>query len=120
MTQWIADFYSVVDQLDLEALRAATSADIKVTFANNPTSEGFDQLAGNLSMLWGAVDSMSHTPVRLWEIPGTDWGAFEAVITYVRKDGAVITIPNVSSLHRDADGKIDELHAYVDLTPLFS
>ena len=120
MTQWIADFYGVVDQLDLDALAAVTSPDIKVTFGNNPTTEGFEQLAGSMSMLWGAIDGMSHSPTRLWEIPGTGWGALEAVITYVRKDGAVIQVPNMSSIHRDEDGKVDELHAYVDLTPLFS
>lgn len=120
MTQWIADYYSVVDQLDIDALGAASSPDIKVTFGNNPTTEGFDALAANLGGLWGMLDSMSHNAVRLWEIPGTGWGGIEAMIEYVRKDGVVVNIPNMSTIHRDADGKVDVLNAYIDMTPLFS
>jgi hypothetical protein len=40
MTQWITDWYAVVDQMDADALSEVTSPDIKVTFANYPTTEG--------------------------------------------------------------------------------
>ncbi len=119
MTQWIADFYNVVDQLDLDALAAATNPTITVTFGNNPTSEGFEALAGSLGGLWGMLDGMKHNTIRLWEIPGTDWGAIEALVEYRRKDGVVVNIPNVSTIHRDADGKVDVVNAYIDMAPLF-
>ena len=120
MTQWITDWYAIVDQMDVDALAEVTSPDITVTFANFPTTEGFPAFAASLEPLWGSLDSMTHSPVRLWEIPGTDYGAIEATIAYGRKDGKVVHVPSFSSVHRGADGKIDELNVYIDLAPVFA
>lgn len=120
MTQWITDWYAVVDQMDLDALAAVTSPDIKVTFGNFPTTEGFEAFGASLQPLWGSLNSMTHNAVRLWEIPGTDYGAIEANIAYARKDGTTVYVPAFSSVHRGADGKIDELNVYIDLAPVFS
>ena len=52
--------------------------------ANYPTTEGFEAFGASLQPLWGSLDSMTHNTVRLWEIPGTDYGAIEANIAMNR------------------------------------
>ena len=120
MTQWIADYYGVVDQMDIDKLAAVTSPQVAVSFGNAPRTEGFDALAAGLTPLWGSLDDMKHNVVRLWEIPGSDYGAIEAQIDYTRKDGKAVRIPCTSTLHRDTDGRVDELNVYIDLAPLFA
>ncbi len=120
MVQWIADWYAVVDQMNMEDLAKHTNKDIRLTFGNNPTSVGIDAMAAGLAPLWGSLNSMTHHIVRTWENPQGDYGVIEASISYVRKDDKAVVIPSCSTLHRDSDGLVDELNVYIDLSPLFA
>ena len=44
----------------------------------------------------------------------------EALVTYTRRDGSLVTVPAMSVFHTRADGLIDSYRIYVDLAPLYA
>jgi ketosteroid isomerase-like protein len=116
---WIVNYYRAVDSVDLAAVMALHTDDTTVTFANNPTAVGKEQMAAALSGLFAVLRGMRHTFVRTWETDGGAVGVVDARVTYLLVNGAAVTVPTASLLTR-RDGLISDLRINIDMTPVFA
>lgn len=114
---WVSSYYRNVDALDMDSFIASHTDDIRVTFGNNPTAVGKDQVRENIGQLWSMLNGLKHEFVNVWE-PEKDTAVLEARVTYDLKDGRNVTVPSTSILTQRS-GKIDTLRIYIDMAPVF-
>lgn len=116
--EWLVAYYTAVDSLDLDAVLALHTDDTTVTFGNNPTAVGKEQMAGAIGGLFSILRGMRHTFVRTWETDGGTVGVLDARVTYLLVNGASVTVPTASLLTR-RDGLISDLRINIDMAPVF-
>lgn len=115
--QWLRDYFTDVDAMDLEAYIAHHTDDVVVTFGNNPSAEGKEQVRGAIGNFWETIQGLDHRFVDVFE--DGDSTVLEEVVTYTRNDGAVVDVPGASLFHRTG-GKVDRLSIYIDLAPVYA
>jgi ketosteroid isomerase-like protein len=115
--QWLRDYYDDVDNMRLEPYLAHHTDDVKVTFGNNPTAVGKEQVGEAIGGFWQAIGGLRHTFRHVYEDNGTT--IVEASIDYTRRDGNVVTVPATSVLEREGD-LVSDLRIYIDLAPVFA
>lgn len=116
MSEWLDQYYTSVDAMDMEAFLAKHTDDAVVQFGNNPLAKGKEQIGQAIGGLWGAIGGLRHERVNVWEVP--DGAILEAITHYRTKAGTEVSIPVTSILHR-ANDKVDNLRVYMDIAPLF-
>jgi ketosteroid isomerase-like protein len=86
-------------------------------FGNGPAVVGRDAVRAAVAEFFAAIGGCSHRLLRSWHAPGTV--ACEGEVTYLRLDGARVTVPfaNVLALH---DGAIASYRIYIDNAPLWA
>jgi ketosteroid isomerase-like protein len=117
MSDWIRDYYDDVDNMRLGEWVARHSDDVVVRFGNNPPARGKDEVAQNIGQFWSLIGGLKHNFVNTWEVDGTT--ILELNVDYTRADGAHVSVPCTSFLHRDGE-LVDELRVYIDLAPVFA
>ena len=117
MTTWVRDFYDTIDGMKLEEFLEWQTDDAKVTFGNNPTAEGKEQIAEAIGGFWSMIGGLTHNFVNVWET-GDGTTVLEAAIDYATKGGAEVTVPAVTLIERSGE-KVSDLRIHVDLAPLF-
>lgn len=114
---WVRAYYDDVDNMRLDEWVARHSNDVVVQFGNNPPAHGREEIAQSIGSFWSLIGGLKHTFLNAWEVDGTT--ILEVSVDYTRTDGAVVTIPCVSILHRSGD-LVDALRFYIDLAPVFA
>jgi hypothetical protein len=117
MSDWIRDYFDDVDNMRLDDWIARHSDDVVVRFGNNPPARGKEEVAGNIGYFWTLIGGLKHNLVNNFEVDGTtivEWN-----VDYLRKDGATVTVPCTSILHRSGN-LVDALRVYIDLAPVFA
>jgi hypothetical protein len=117
MSDWFRTYFDDVDNMRLDEFVARHSDDVVVRFGNNPPAHGKDEVAQSIGQFWSMIGGLKHNFVNTWEVDGTT--ILETKVDYTRKDGAQVTVPCTSFLHRDGD-LVDELRVYIDLEPVFA
>jgi ketosteroid isomerase-like protein len=117
MDTWLRDYYDDVDNMRLQEFVDRHTDDVVVQFGNNPPAVGKEQVAEAIGAFWEMIGGLRHRVVN--EFADGDTTILEATIDYTRKDGAVVTVPSTSILHR-RDGLVDQLRVYLDLGPVFA
>jgi len=119
MSTWIDDYYADVDAMRLEAYVERHSDDAVVVFANNPPAVGKEAIGATIGGFWSMIGGLRHERRNLWFVNDGDTAVLEVVTHYTTKGGAGISVPCVSLLDRNADGKVTSLRVHIDLAPLF-
>ena len=117
MSDWVRDYFRDVDKMDLEGWVARHTDDIVVQFGNNPLAHGREEIAQNIGGFWSMIGGLKHNFVNTYEVGDTT--ILESAVDYIRADGAQVTVPSTSFLHRRGD-LVDSLRVYIDLTPVFA
>lgn len=123
--RWARGLYDdAVDRKDAAGFAAAFTPDAWLRFGNNPRLEGRDAIERAIAQFFTAMVSLSH------ESTGTFWDGdtliLEAVVTYTRHDGGVVSVPAVTIFRiagvdaRTRRPVADQCRIYVDLAPLFA
>jgi ketosteroid isomerase-like protein len=117
MSNWLADYYTDVDNMDLEGYLDRHTDDAVVKFGNNPPAVGKQQIGEAIGGFFTTVAGMKHNFVAIHEAGDTT--ILEADIEYTRLDGSKVRVPSASFLHRRGD-LVDQLTIYIDLAPVFT
>ena len=116
-TAWIYEFYRIVDSLDLKRFVALHTPDIRLTFANYPTSIGQQALGASIGALWSRIKAMSHSFSGVWVMHDGKIGIAEGACMYTRLDDSMYTAKTCTVLRREGN-KIADLRIHVDLSGL--
>ncbi len=118
MSDWFRAYYDDVDNMRLDEWVARHSVDLVVRFGKNPPAHGKGRgLPQNIGHFWSLIGGLKHNFVNTCEVDGTT--ILELNVDYTRADGASVTVPCTSFLHRDGE-LVDELRIYIDLAPVFA
>ena len=117
MSDWIRDYFGIVDRMDMDGYLALHTDEVRFRFANAPTTTGKDPIREGLTQLWGSIAGLRHDIVQTWDTDVA--GISEANVVYTRKDGSQVGIPATSILRKRGD-LVDDVRIYMDLTPLFA
>jgi hypothetical protein len=116
-TQWIYEFYRAADSLDMERFLALHTEDVRLTFANYPTTVGRDALRAGIGAIWSRIKAMSHSLSGAWSLHEGQIGIAEGSCMYTRLDDSLHMVRPCTVLRRRGD-KIEELRIHVDATLL--
>jgi ketosteroid isomerase-like protein len=119
MPTWIDDYYADVDAMRLEAYLERHSDAAAVTFGNNPPAVGKEAIGATIGGFWSMIGGLRHERRNLWFVNDGDTAVLEVVTHYTTRGGATVSVPCVSLLDRNADGKVTSLRVHIDLAPLF-
>jgi ketosteroid isomerase-like protein len=103
----------------LEAFVERHSDDAAVVFGNNPPAVGKDAIGAAIGGFWSMIGGLRHERRNLWFVNDGDTAVLEVVTHYTTKGGAEVSVPCVSLVDRDGDGKVSSLRVHIDLAPLF-
>lgn len=114
---WIYEFYRAADSLDLDRFLSLHTDDVRVTFANHPSSIGKESLKASIGRLWQTIKAMSHSLSGTWSLHDGQVGIAEGACMYTRADDTTHTVKTCTVLRRRG-GKIADLRIHVDLSGL--
>jgi ketosteroid isomerase-like protein len=117
MSDWIREYFGIVDRMDMEGYLARHTDDVRFRFANAPTTTGKEPIRDGLTQLWGSIEGLRHDIVQVWDTDGA--GISEANVVYTRKDGSQVGIPATTIL-RKRGNLVEDVRIYMDLAPLFA
>jgi hypothetical protein len=89
-----------------------------VRFGNSPVIEGRDAVVASFRQFYDSIAAMRHE--REFLISDGDTVCSQAIVTYTRLDGADVSLPVASCLHRTPEGLLDRLYIYIDIAPVFA
>jgi len=119
MSDWITDYYTDVDAMNLRAFVDRHTDDAVVQFANFPPSVGKEAIGAAIGGFWSTIGGLRHERRNLWFVDDGGTAVFEAILHYTTKGGAEVVLPCVSILDRAPEGRVCSLRVHIDLTPLF-
>ena len=117
MSDWIEEYFTIVDATDLDAFVELHTDDAVVNINDNPPAIGKDAIRETIGGFWGMIGGLSHQINARYE--DGDTTVLESDVTYTRQDGQKVTIKTASVLHRTGD-KVDRLAFYNDPSPIFA
>jgi Domain of unknown function (DUF1857)/SnoaL-like domain len=115
--QWMYEFFRSADSLDLDRLSDHMSDDVRLSFANYPTSQGKEAFRQAIGGLWGRINGMSHSITGAWSLHDGRVGIGELIVQYTRRDNSLYTVKCVSVLRR-RDDKICDIRIHADVSQL--
>ena len=107
-----------IDRMDAAAWAKWLTDDARFRFGNGDETTTRDAARQGLSDFYGLIDGVSHRMLDYWENGATT--IVRSDVTYIRKDGATVTVPIVTIYHEREDGKIDDYRVYGDVSPVFA
>jgi ketosteroid isomerase-like protein len=110
--------FAVVDRLDADRFAEYYAPDAVLRFGNAEPVHGREAIHRTYADFFATVDGIRHDPQHYVHQDGTH--LMEALVTYTRKDGSLVTVPAMSVFHTREDGLIDSYRIYVDLAPLLA
>ncbi|MDB6157462.1 MAG: hypothetical protein JWO04_1168 [Gammaproteobacteria bacterium] len=116
-TGWIYEFFRIADSLDMERFLALHTQDVRLTFANYPTTVGRDALRAAIGGLWSQIKAMSHSLSGAWSLHDGQIGIAESSCMYTRLNDTLYTVRPCTVLRRRG-GKIEDVRIHVDATHL--
>jgi ketosteroid isomerase-like protein len=109
--EWVREHYRLVDAADLEAYIEDFDPDVELRFGPHPPVRGRDAAREGLEA-GHAAHGMAHTIVGFFEDGATSIIEFEVVYSY--PDGGTLETPSCAVIHRNAEGRFDNVRIYLD------
>lgn len=109
--------FDAIDGRDTDSLLTYFASTARQTFGNLEPLEGHDAIReGNVHFL-SSISGIRHEIQDAWEWDGTV--AVQLRVSYLRLDGATVTIPALS-LIKERDGLIHDYDVFFDPTPVYA
>ncbi|MCB2086337.1 MAG: nuclear transport factor 2 family protein [Sphingomonadaceae bacterium] len=115
---WAAAFFNDADKLHLPTLMNWFGEAIDLRLGNNPPITGLDNVHQTFEQFWSTLKGMKHERQQL--VVDGDTVFQGSIVTYTRLDDKQVSMPVASHLRRRADGRLDRLWIYIDMSPLFT
>ena len=116
-TDRMADYFHMVDRLDVDEFLTWYAEDASFTFANQSTAHGKPAIRAALEAFFALIVSMRHERTGAWA--DADSGAFEATAHFTTKAGMALALPAISTL-RVRGGLVHQFRFVMDATPITS
>jgi len=110
--------FAVVDRLDADTFAEYYAPDAVLRFGNAEPVHGREAIRRTYAEFFATLDGLRHDMQHFFHQDGTHLA--EALVTYTRRDGSLVTVPAMSVFHTREDGLIDSYRIYVDLAPLYA
>ena len=117
MSDWVKNYYAVVDSMDIEKFGPLHTEDVRLRFGNAEPVVGRDAVVRGIAGFWASIKGLRHNFVQTWE--EGDVEIVEALIDYTRHDGQVVTVPCTSVLRKRGD-LLQDLRIYIDISPVYA
>lgn len=117
VARWFARLLARVDAKDTAGFVGFFHPEATFRFANQPPSRGRYDIGVAVEGFFGGVRALRHDILHAWSVPGH--AICEGRVTYMRHDGAQVTLPFVNVLEL-RDGLVSDYRVYVDAAPLFA
>lgn len=109
------ELFDSIDAMDSDLFASFLSKDCRFQFGNMPEVTGVQNIKAFVAGFFDSIESLSHTIVNSWNIPGG--AVFHGRVTYTRKDGSILTIPFANILKMNSSG-ITEYMIFADTSQL--
>lgn len=113
---WAAALYAAFDALDASDVATHFADDVRFRVGNGEQITGRDGYLAAAAHFGAVLTGMRHHFRQVWECGS--WTLFVANVDYTRLDGSVVRLPATSIAHRNADGLVDDMQIFVDMTPV--
>ncbi|MGW0903288.1 nuclear transport factor 2 family protein [Streptomyces sp. NPDC002853] len=113
----VARIFRDIDTFDPGKFVAHLTKDVVFRFANSPELIGRQAVRQGVADFFATIAGLSHRLLRTWEMGNTV--IVQTEVTYTRKDGKQVTVPNADILTFHGD-KAQEWRIYIDLTPVYA
>ena len=110
--------FAVVDRLDADAFAEYYAPDAVLRWANAEPVHGREAIRRAYAEFFATIEGLRHDMQHFFHQDDTHLA--EALVTYTRRDGSLVTVPAMSVFHTREDGLIDSYRIYVDLAPLYA
>ncbi|MFC8662270.1 nuclear transport factor 2 family protein [Streptomyces sp. NPDC057199] len=117
MTRDVQAVFADIDAQDLNKFVAHLTEDVVFRFANAEPVIGRTAVAEAVRGFFGTIDGLSHQLLGSWD--AGDVKVVQADVTYRRKDGTSVTVPNADILTYDGD-LVSRWQIYIDLAPVYA
>ncbi len=107
-----------VDKKDAAAFAAVFAEDGTLRFGNEPPLHGRSAIEIAIAHFFEAMVSLEHEFTAISRHRDTLF--LEAIVTYHRHDGGVVTVPAMTVFEMNEDFLARSCRIYVDLAPLFA
>lgn len=114
---WYEEMFDHIDNKRMDEFLAFVTDDITLTFGNQPSATGKDQVRAALTAFWQTIEGLKHHFVNVFESSGHF--IFEETVSYTRMDRHTVTVPCVTVIKFDGE-RARDWRIYTDLTPVFS
>ncbi len=109
--------FADIDALDPPQFAAHLTPDAVFRFGNANPVLGREAVREAVAGFFTTIDGMRHHVLDTWEFGDTVIAQID--VEYTRKDGEIVTVPNVDILRFDGD-LVRDWQIYIDLAPLFA
>ncbi|MFJ2738347.1 nuclear transport factor 2 family protein [Streptomyces sp. NPDC087440] len=113
----IAGIFRDIDTFDPDKFVAHLTDDVVFRFANAPELTGREAVREGVAAFFATIDGLSHDVRATWEFGDTV--IVQTEVTYTRKDGKQVTVPNADIL-TFRDDSASTWRIYIDLTPVYA
>lgn len=111
-------YLQTMDRRDSQAYGEWLADNVTVQFNNEPPIRGKAAAVAGLGAYWQSFASIEHD---LTNIYGTDrYYVLEALNHYVRHDGQKVTVRAVAFTDLNAEGLVESVRIYHDVSPVFA
>ena len=104
------DVVAVIDAMDVAALGSRFAENRRVTVGNSTPLLGVEEIHRGATLFLETICWLHHTIVNQRHVDGET--IVELNVTDDRKDGQQVTMPCVTTFHRDGDGTIDDCRVH--------
>lgn len=116
MSDWIRDYYDMVDGFNAVGMVERFAEDGTFKLANLPAARGRAEIAAGNRAFWDTIGGLRHDFTRRYSDGPVD--ILEADVTYTAKSGGTVTVPAIAVLERNDEGLITASRSYLDMAPL--
>jgi hypothetical protein len=113
----ISELFSAIDSKDATKFASFLAEGCVLRFGNLPEVRGVTEIRNFVSGFFDSIDSLSHRIEESWSVP--DGLVCHGLVSYVRKNGASLTVPFVNIFGIGSAG-IDRYLIFVDTSALYT
>lgn len=117
-TDWVRNYFTTVDTLDVDAIAAHFTEDGKFRFSNQPLAIGKQAVRDALAQFFETIAAMHHESIGIWLGDDGNSAVWEADVTYTRLNGTQVTLACASIL-RSQNDQIYDFRMNMDISPVY-
>lgn len=114
---WTKDIFAAIDAMDTDKFASFIVEDGTLTFGNNPSVTGRENIHAVIDGFFKAIAGISHDVQNVFDVDGHV--IMRGTSSYVRHDGSELTTPFCNVFKMEGD-KIKTYDIYIDLSQLFA